>query len=102
MIASSSKDGKIIIWKIILDYEYNNEHFDNITIKSSILFEYDHFNKNFGKTEVNKNKILLNFQIVRLSWNLSGTLLAAIDEKGNRLLIKKEEDDKFSVNILNQ
>ncbi len=39
---------------------------------------------------------------MRLSWNLSGTLLAAIDEKGNKVLIKKEEDEKFTVKDLNQ
>jgi hypothetical protein len=39
---------------------------------------------------------------VRLSWNLSGTLLAAIDEKGNKVLIKKEEDEKFTATELNQ
>lgn len=46
MIASSSKDGKVIIWKIHLDYDYNNEHFDNVTIRSSIIFTYDHFATN--------------------------------------------------------
>jgi len=29
-------------------------------------------------------------------------LLAAIDEKGNKVLLKKEEDEKFSVSVLNQ
>lgn len=46
--------------------------------------------------------MILIDKIVRLSWNLSGTLLAAIDEKGNKILIKKEEDEKFSVKELNQ
>jgi hypothetical protein len=39
---------------------------------------------------------------VRISWNLSGTLLAAIDENGNKILIKKEEDNKFTVSELKQ
>jgi hypothetical protein len=56
MIASSSKDGKIIIWKVILDYEYNNENFDNISIKSSIMFIYDTAAiNNHKKKEVNIN-----------------------------------------------
>lgn len=48
MIASSSKDGKVIIWKVFLEYDYNNDHFDNVTIKSSKMFIYDHIagNKN--------------------------------------------------------
>ncbi len=49
MIASSSKDGKIIIWKVYLNYEYNNEHFDNISVKYQKMYEYVHAKKNDNK-----------------------------------------------------
>ena len=60
MIASSSKDGKVIIWKVYLDYDYNNEHFDNVTIKSSVMFTYNHFGSNkSSRNEVIDKLILL-------------------------------------------
>lgn len=67
MIASSSKDGKVIIWKINLDYDYNNEHFENITIKSSKMFIYDHFaNNKINRNEVNVILCLyINFILCR-------------------------------------
>jgi len=65
MIASSSKDGKVIIWKIYLDYDYSNEHFDNITIQCSKMFTYDHFATNkSSRNEV--NLIFLFYQNINL------------------------------------
>lgn len=57
MIASSSKDGRVIIWKVYLDYDYNNEHFDNITIKSSIMYSYEHLAINAS----NRNEVKINY-----------------------------------------
>lgn len=61
MIASSSKDGTVIIWKVFLEYDYNNDHFDNINIKSSKMFTYDHIgaNKNI------RNEVIINFYNIK-------------------------------------
>lgn len=43
LIASCSLDKKLIIWKIELKFDLNNEHFDNIIIlKKEKLFEHKH------------------------------------------------------------
>jgi nucleoporin SEH1 len=78
LIASCSMDKRIIFWKVDLKYEMNNEHFDNIGIKYCKLYEYEH-----------------NSEIWRISWNLSGTLLSAIDNVGKVSVFKKVEDKKF-------
>lgn len=54
MIATSSKDGKIIIWKILLEYDYANDHFDNISVKYSKFYQYNHLedNRDNKKNEV--------------------------------------------------
>ena len=55
MIASSSLDGKVIIWKVMVDYDFHNEQFDNISVKTSIMFEYKHLDEN--KKDESKNEV---------------------------------------------
>jgi len=42
MIASCSLDKNLIIWKVILSYNYNNDHFENICVKYEKMFCYRH------------------------------------------------------------
>lgn len=38
LIATSSSDGKLIIWKVDLKFDVVNEHFENISVKKEKLF----------------------------------------------------------------
>ena len=42
MIATCSLDKTLIIWKVILTSNKNNDHFDNISIKYENVFTYKH------------------------------------------------------------
>ncbi len=42
LIATSSLDKKIIIWKVDLRYDRNNDHFENISIKYEKIFCHAH------------------------------------------------------------
>ncbi len=42
LIATSSLDKNIIIWKVDLKYDYNNDHFDNISVKYEKIFKHKH------------------------------------------------------------
>lgn len=42
MIATCSKDCQLIIWRLDLIYEINNEHFDKIELKAKKLFSHNH------------------------------------------------------------
>lgn len=78
LIASTSLDMKLIIWKIDLGFEKKAQHFDDIKITYSILYEYKH-----------------NKPLWRLSWNISGSLVSVIDEDGKVLVFKKISKESF-------
>lgn len=42
LIATSSLDKSVIIWKVELKYEYNNDHYDNISVKYEKIFTHKH------------------------------------------------------------
>jgi WD40 repeat protein len=45
MIASCSLDRTIKIWKVDLQYDINNEQFENVTIKTSCIGDFEHTNQ---------------------------------------------------------
>jgi hypothetical protein len=48
MIASCSLDKTLIVWKVILSYNFNNDHFENICVKFEKIFSHKHeFEVNF-------------------------------------------------------
>jgi hypothetical protein len=53
LIASSSKDGKVIIWKVNLKYDVINDLFDNIKLQYEKIYEYQHISNGRYKKEVN-------------------------------------------------
>jgi WD40 repeat protein len=42
LIATSSLDKSIIIWKVDLKYDFNNDHYDNISVKYENIFTHKH------------------------------------------------------------
>jgi nucleoporin SEH1 len=80
LIATCSLDKKVIIWKLDLKYDTHHDKFENINVKKEMLkcFQFD-------------------CEVWRLSWNISGTLLSAIDDKGRIKLIKKIDEKEFEI-----
>lgn len=42
LIATSSLDKQLIIWKVNIRFEQNNDHFENISIKYEKIFSHTH------------------------------------------------------------
>ena len=81
MICSTSKDGKFIIWEIILNEENND---DNNKINSTNFFSY---------------QILMEYKhskpLWRCSFNESGIMVSCVDEDGEVLVFYKIKKNEF-------